>query len=209
MNFASHGKVTVNLTKNEIGGPLDIIGGLSRPDAVVGATTTITSHGNHYSPQPAASDVEAWQITGGSSSPLGGNANTDSNSASIRSKDDQIENFGIGIRAIGGRRLPGGGTCSHNKARLELLHMTLATNGTDAADFDFTGAQSLVASEAGNANIVHILVQKTTGSGRRDNRYANGGTDNKLTFVGSPSAFTQSNRNIDPTPAAEFFEYGG
>jgi hypothetical protein len=56
MNFASRGKVTINLTKNVIGGPLDIIGGLSRPDAVSNATTTINSHGNHYSPQPP-SDV--------------------------------------------------------------------------------------------------------------------------------------------------------
>ena len=49
MNFASGGKVTIKLKKNEVGGPLDVIGGLSRPDAVVDATTTIDSHGNLYS----------------------------------------------------------------------------------------------------------------------------------------------------------------
>jgi hypothetical protein len=138
MNFASHGKVTINLIKNDIGGPLDVIGGLSRPNAVVGATTTITSHGNRYSPQPE-SDVEAWQIIGGSSSPFGGNANTDSNSASVQSRDDQIENFWIGIKAIG-RRLPGDGTCSHNKARLELLHMKLATKPPEKQQISSTGA---------------------------------------------------------------------
>jgi hypothetical protein len=90
MNFASHGKVTIRLKKNNIVGSLDVIGGLSRPDAVVGATTTITSIGNHYSPHPG-SGVEAWQIVGGSSSPVGGNANTDSNSAGVESQDDQIE----------------------------------------------------------------------------------------------------------------------
>ena len=90
MNFASRGKVIVNLTKNEIGGPLDVIGGLSRPDAVANATTTINSDGNHYSPQGEVMP-KAWQIIGGSSSPVGGNANTDSNSAIVQSTDDQIE----------------------------------------------------------------------------------------------------------------------
>jgi hypothetical protein len=81
MNFASRGTVIVNLTKNKIGGPLDIIGGLSRPDAVANATTKINSVGNHYSPQ-GVSAAQGWQIIGGSSSPVGRNANTDSNSAS-------------------------------------------------------------------------------------------------------------------------------
>jgi hypothetical protein len=211
MNFASRGKITIRLRKNDIGGPLDVIGGLSRPDAVVGATTTIISHGNHYSLPPATDAREAWQIVGGSSSPLGGNSNTNSNSASVESRDDQIKGFQVGIVAVGGRRLPGGGTCSNNKARLELLHMTVATNGTDAADFEFMGALSFVASEAGDGNIVHVLVQKTTGSGRRENVYANGdlGTRNRLVIVGSPAAFTRSNRNIIPAPPDGFFEYGG
>jgi hypothetical protein len=83
MNFASRGEVTINLTNNDIGGPLDVIGGLSRPDAVGHATTTINSNRNSYSVQ-GASDVAAWQVIGGSSSPFGGNANTDSNSAFCR-----------------------------------------------------------------------------------------------------------------------------
>ena len=82
MNFASGGQITVKLENNVVRGPLDVIGGLSRPDAVVGATTTIESNKNKYSPQ-GVSAVEAWQIIGGSSSPLGGTANTDSNTASV------------------------------------------------------------------------------------------------------------------------------
>lgn len=218
MNFASRGKVTIRLRKNDIGGPLDVIGGLSRPDAVVGATTTITSHGNHYSPPPA-SNAEAWQIIGGSSSPLGGTSNTNSNSASVESRDDQIKGFKVGIVAVGGRRLPGDGTCSNNKARLELLRLTLATEPPNtAADFVLMGAQSQALGPAppmfpaGDKNIVHILVQKTTGSCPRANRYANSaglGNGNRLVFVGSPAAFDDSNRKIDLAPPDGFFEYRG
>ena len=207
MNFASHGTVTIRLKKNDVGGPLDVIGGLSRPDAVVGATTTITSHGNQYSPSEASDAVAAWQIIGGSGPPFqpGANSNADSNSASVESRDDQIRGFQVGIVAAGGRRLRSdGGTCSHNKARLELLHMTLATKDTEAADFNFTGA--LGPSPAGSANIVYVLVQKTTGSGPRRNVYANGATGNRLVFVGTLDAFTRSNPEIDPAPSAEFFK---
>jgi tetratricopeptide (TPR) repeat protein len=202
MNFASHGKVTINLTNNHIGGPLDVIGGLSRPDAVVGATTTITSHENIYSSR-GPSDVEAWKIVGGSSLPFGGNANSDSNSASVQSKDDQIENFKIGIAAIGGRRLPGEGTCSHNKARLELLHMTLATNGTDAADFDFTGALSLVVTEAGNANVVHVLTQTRPEAVTATTAMPTAGPTTSwfswARLPHSPTAITRSTPNLAPS----------
>ena len=47
MNFAS-GEVNVELIANRTGGPLDIVGGLSRPDTVLDATTTIRSRGNLY-----------------------------------------------------------------------------------------------------------------------------------------------------------------
>ena len=46
MNFASGGKVTIKLKQNKVDGPLDVIGGVSRPDTVVFATTTIDSEGN-------------------------------------------------------------------------------------------------------------------------------------------------------------------
>jgi hypothetical protein len=69
-----------------------------------------------------------------------------------------------------------------------------------------------VVSPAGNVNTVHVLVQPTTGSGPRANVYADGaglGTGNRLVFVGSLAAFTDSNHHIDPAPLAAFFEYGG
>jgi hypothetical protein len=91
MNFASGGQVTIRLKRNDIGGPLDVIGGLSRPDAVVGATTTIISRGNRYS--GSGSDAAAWQIVGGSGPAFEADAksNSDSNSASVESRDDEIK----------------------------------------------------------------------------------------------------------------------
>lgn len=194
MNFASRGRVTVDLTKNVIGGPLDVIGGLSRPDGVGNAKTTIKSHGNHYSPQ-GESDVFAWQIVGGSSSPFGGNANTDSNSATVESKGDQIENFQVGIVAIGGRRLLAGGTCSHNEVKLELVNMALATKppGT-AKDFVFEGARSLGPFPAGSNNTVVVEVLAGTSPNRLfriDVHDAGFGTGNQLVFKGTLAAFTQ------------------
>jgi hypothetical protein len=71
----------------------------------------------------------------------------------------------------------------------------------------FAGMPKLM-SAAGNANIVQVFEQKTTRSGRRPkNVYANGadfGTPNRLFFVGTPEAFTDSNHNIIPAPTAPF-----
>jgi hypothetical protein len=195
MNFASHGNVTINLTKNEIRGPLDVIGGLSRPDAVEDATTTIISHGNHYSPR-AASDVEAWHIVGGSSWPFGGNATTNSNSASIQSTNDQIENFQVGIKAVGGRRFSiNHGTCSDNTVNLKLTGMKPATNpGTPAEeDFVFIGAQSGGLFRAGANNTVAVEVLAGTDPLFQIDVHDGGfGTGNQLVFKGGTlAAFTQ------------------
>jgi hypothetical protein len=208
MNFASGGQVTVRVEDSDIRGPLDVIGGLSRPDAVRNATTTIGSDRNRYSVQ-GASDVEGWQIIGGSSSPFGGDANTDSNSAIVESNGDQIEKFLVGIAAVGGRRLPDGGTCSHNTVDLTLNRMKLATRrqGT-AADFMFVGAQSGGLFPAGDGNTVKVDVRDTTGSGPRKNLYDDGaafGAGNQLDFVGTLADFNDSNQNINPAPPAEFF----
>jgi hypothetical protein len=193
MNFALGGQVTVKLENNVVRGPLDVIGGLSRPDAVDGAKTTVTSRGNHYSPR-SASNVEAWHVVGGSSSPLGGNANTDSNSAVVQSEDDQIENFRVGIVAIGGRRLPGLGTCSNNKVKLKLTRMKPATNPLPAAtDFEFAGARSFGALfPAGENNSVEVEVLAGTRPDRLfsiDVHDAGVGTGNQLVFTGTLAAF--------------------
>ena len=194
MNFASGGRVTVKLENNVVRGPLDVIGGLSRPDAVFGATTTIDSGGNHFSPQ-SGSGAEAWQIIGGSSSPFGGNANADSNTARVKSTDDQIENFLDGIVAIGGRQLPGGGTCSNNTVNLTLTGMKPPSNPLrGAAGFEFEGARSIGALPAGHNNAVVVEVFAGPTSDRLcriDLHDAGIGTRNQLVFKGTLAAFTQ------------------
>jgi hypothetical protein len=43
MNFGTRGEVNVELIANRIGGPLDNVGGLPRPDTFLDARTTIRS----------------------------------------------------------------------------------------------------------------------------------------------------------------------
>jgi hypothetical protein len=173
MNFASRGHVTINLKSNNIGGPLDVIGGLARPDAVVGAKTTLISERNHYKPKQR-NEVEGWQIIGGSTPPFESaapvpNSNADSNTASANSKDDQIEDFQVGIVAVGGRRLDSNyGPCSNNTVNLTVTGMKPATNppAAAAADFDFVGALSFGEFLTGdnNAVIVEVLAGTTSDS---------------------------------------------
>jgi hypothetical protein len=209
MNFAARGNVNVELVKNVLGGPLDVIGGLSRPDAVVEATTAITSKGNLYT-QPG-DDGPAWQIIGGSPPPFPGTG-ASSNTATADSSGDRIEDFQVGILAIGGRRFStDGGTCSHNEVRLKLDHLRLQTQGSDAADFLFAGALSGGLFSAGDENTMRVSVVQTTGSGPRKNIYVDSagfGSGNRLLFQGAYAAFIHTNQMIDPAPPAEFFEHG-
>jgi hypothetical protein len=171
MNFASHGQVIINLHQNLIGGSLDVIGGLARPDAVENATTTVNSRGNHYSPHQAGSHAAGWQIIGGSSPPplagppAVGSTKADSNIANANSTDDQIEDFQVGIVAIGGRRLDSEhGPCSNNVVNLTLTRTKLTTNrnAADATDFEFAGAESFGPFSAGDNNVVIVDVLKGT-----------------------------------------------
>ena len=61
INFASHGEIDLDLASNVIGGGLDSTGGVSRPDAVAGASVNIQSSRNLYrsdSPAPTPSAGE-------------------------------------------------------------------------------------------------------------------------------------------------------
>jgi hypothetical protein len=205
MNFATGGKVTVELIGNRIRGSLDAVGGLSRPNAVFDATTTIRSRGNLYS----GSDGPAWQIIGGSHGPGEESSGASANSASAHSRNDRIKGFQLGIFALGGRRFSSdGGTSSFNVVELDLIQLRLETEGTEAADFLFAGSLSFGPFLAGDENTVRVRVRKTIGSGPRENLYTHSGgfgTGNQLTFDGTLAAFIRSNEKIDPAPPAEFF----
>ncbi len=210
MNFAARGKVDLELVENVLGGPLDAIGGLSRPDAVHNATTAISSRENLYTQQPG-SDGPAWQIIGGSPPPFPGEG-ASSNAATADSSNDRIEHFQFGIIAIGGRRFStAGGTCSDNEVTLKLVQLRLQTEGPEAGDFLFAGALSGGLFTAGDENTLRVSVERTTGSGPRKNIYVDSagfGTDNQLLFDGAHAAFIHTNHMIDPAPPAEFFEHG-
>ena len=88
-------------------------------------------------------------------------------------------------------------------------------------DFRLAGALVTNASLApGDRNTVHVIMRDVTGSGTRTNFYADvlgptgplapefQGTANHLEIAGSPQAFGQTNRNIDPAPGAQFFSGG-
>jgi hypothetical protein len=97
-NFAAGGRVDVDLDRNVIVGTLEVNGGISRPETVVNAITTIDSHANVFA-GPRQTGV-GWQIVGGSAAPIPGSTNgASSNHVRLRSVQDRIEGAQTGIVA--------------------------------------------------------------------------------------------------------------
>ena len=229
-NFASLGRVSVALSDNIVGGEVTANGGVSRPDAVHDAIVGIESQRNLYrndSPDPCASLPRGgWNLTGGSGPPAPLPVpETARNSLRVHSVDDRIEGFTTAVAATGSRRFfpsPIAGPSTDNSIELQLLGGTISTpscaGAQFVADLDLEGAAT--ADDAlvpGDGNSVRAVIRGVTGSGPRFNRYANAagpagplapafqGTGNILEIVGSPVAFAQTNRHIDPAPGAGFF----
>lgn len=215
MNFAPNGRVEVGLTENVVEGTLEAIGGLSRPDRVSGATTTIHSRSNLYTP-PAPSGF-GWMIGGGSSPPfaIAGGQETSSNHLDVDSADDRIEGALVAIDAFAGRRRSDtAGLSSDNTAELQLRDLDIQTTGADAADLRLRAAESSGEFLPGHRNTLSVDIRDSTGSGPRANLYRhvfgpllpeNRGEGNRLEFVGTLAAFQESNAGIDPAPPASFF----
>jgi hypothetical protein len=221
INSARNGHIGLRLDLNVIGGRLDAAGGVSRGDLVTGASLTIDSAGNLYSPETAS---PGWTIVGGSSppNPAIGTAGASSNVVRIGSTGDRIDGAPVGIRAFGGQRLGTEfGPSSDNRVELVIAGLALRTVAADgpASDLVLAGAASMCACEspefrAGDRNVVRVSLRDSTGSGPRDNVYANVlgptppgnlGAGNRLAFAGTPAAFAASNHDIDPAPDASFF----
>ena len=225
INFAAHGNVSVGLYDNRLEGPLIATGGVSRPELVSNAITTVNSTHNLYVLPAGGSDRFAWQVIGGSSAhhfPGMGSAGASFNTASVHSVDDRIVGFRIGILAAAGRRsLDSSGPVSDNHVELELDGTQVRTEGEAAADFVLQGALSEDAPEvgrefpAGDRNVLHVRMRGVTGSPtERDNQYGNvfgpsieadRGTGNRLAFDGTAGGFANANTDISVAPPADFF----
>jgi hypothetical protein len=215
INFASHTEIRLDLESNVVGGGLSCVGGVGRPDAVTGAGLVIQSSRNLYRSDSAMPTAIGWQLFGGADSPgiVVSQAST-FNSLQIHSIDDTLAGFATGIAAVGGRRFSAlSGTISSNRIELNLHGTLLQTKTTDWRLF---GALALVNVSSGDENTAHVVVRQATGSGPRNNLYADSsaptpgafGVGNRLEIVGDANAFAQTSENFDPPPPAEFFTAG-
>jgi hypothetical protein len=221
MNFASGGRVDVDLTENVVAGTLEALGGVSRPDAVVDAATTVHSTGSLYAPDPPGL---GWLIGGGSSAPIPlPTAGTRSSHVRVSSTDDRIEGARVGIFAFAARRQRSiDGPNFDNTAELQLRGLVIRTTGTDAADFVLHAARTEGQPPErefvpGDRNLLTADLLDSSGSGLRANQYAhvwgpvlpeNFGEGNRLQFLGTRALFDEHNDGIDPAPAADFFTGG-
>ncbi len=224
INFAAHGKVSIVLEGNVLEGALNVAGGTSRPDLVIGAEAMFESRNNLYALRPGGYDVVAWRVYGGSSSHIPGLASPGAsfNVARIISDHDRITGFKTGIRASGARRWKSAsGPLTDNRLEMELRGTLIQTEGEGAADLILQGALSDLEFDdnrefpPGDRNILSVFMRDVTGSSEpRANSYAdvfgpeleaNRGTGNRLELAGSLEEFTQSNASLSPAPPAEYF----
>ena len=211
INFATQSAIGVVLERSVIGGGVITTGGVSRPDAVTGASVSIESRRNLYRSDSAEPGPLGWNLLGGAGSPAFPSAPSTSNVLRMRSKDDIIEGFLGGIVARGGQRfLAASGPSSSNGIDMQLIGLQVRTAADPlASDLALFGALSAVAGVSpGDDNVVRVLVRQSTGSGPRLNDYADssgGGSGNRLEITGNENAFAQTNDGFDPIPAAEFF----
>jgi len=223
INFAARGHIAVSLEGNRFEGYLVASGGVSRPDAVTGAETTIESRRNRYT--SSARPRFGWTLIGGSTSPhFTGAGIPGASGVTLRvdAEGDRIEGFETGIEAAAARRVGASSwPLSDNRVDLRLDGTRIASVGERAADLVLRGTLSEMEAwvtpgefAAGDRNLLRASLNDVTGSGVTHNRYAdvdgpvqpaNGGFGNRLIIEGTPEQFRQGNRGIEPEPAARFF----
>ena len=215
INFASRGDVTITASLNRIYGSIEITGGVSRPDEVKDARLTVHSEWNEYSTLGGA--PVAWTIDGGSGAPVPNFVapGTSGNVVRLTSIGDRVEGFPAGVAATAGKRHNStSGPTSNNVVDLRLIGLRLETEGPNAADLILHGAGADGQYAPGDDNILRVLMVGVSGSGSRQNSYANEidagqalnlGTGNRLEVLGSETSFGVLNPEIVPAPPAEFF----
>lgn len=200
-NFAANSRISLEISRSLIGGSSEADGGVSRTDAVHDSEVRITSQRNLYRNEwadPCASPLLGWNLTGGSGAPIPLQLPvTARNRLLVRSVDDRIEGFTVGILATGSRRFfaaPLNPAPKDNHIDLQLVGTTISTppcapthqasntSGTGVrtlrvADLELVGgwAQSNTFA-AGDGNTVRVELRGVTGSGTRSNKYANAAT---------------------------------
>ncbi|HTY40321.1 MAG TPA: hypothetical protein VMH79_00475 [Thermoanaerobaculia bacterium] len=215
INFAANAKIDLVLRHNVIGGGVNASGGVSRPDAVSGASVGIESHGNLYRSDSAAPTAAGWSLIGGTTAPLPGlvsQASTD-NTLRLSSRNDRIEGFDTGVSAVGGQRsAPFPEPSSGNEIEVKMRGARLQSVTSDLALY---GAASFVDGVSpGDDNEVRVKIRQSVGSGPRANVYADSwsptsgglGQGNRLRIAGSSLAFANSNEGFEPPPGPEFFD---
>ena len=215
-NFAANSRISLEISRSLIGGSSEANGGVSRTDAVHDSEVRITSRDNRYHNEwtdRCASPLLGWNLTGGSGAPIPLQLPvTARNRLLVRSVDDRIEGFTVGVLATGSRRFfaaPLNAAPKDNHIDLQLVGTTISTPlcastrtaGNTAeravartvrvADLELIGGwvQS-DAFAAGDSNTVRVELRGVTGSGARSNRFAHAGT-----HVGPLSAERQGNGN--------------
>ncbi len=208
INFAAHGEIGLVLQRNLIGGQLILNGGVSRPDAVTGASIRVESQRNLYEDQSGFPDSLGWNLLGGSGSPAFPTEASTSNRLEMSSHDDTVRGFDIGVAATAGQRfLPTAAPSSSNRLELNLHGLRVQSA---VADLMLFGARSFIDGVSpGDDNTLRVNLKKSTGSGPRANVYADNagtpGVGNQLEIVGTEKSFVKSNDAFDPIPPAEFF----
>lgn len=197
-NFSPNSRISVEITRNVIGGSNEANGGVSRPDAVHDSEVRITSQGNIYRNEwedRCASALLGWNLTGGSGAPIPlALPVTARNRLHVRSIDDQIVGFTTGVLATGSRRFfaaPLNQAPTGNRIDLQLIRTRISTPScapigtggymTDlpaeqvvkVGDLELVGGWAKNAAlAAGDGNTVRVELRGVTGSGMRANRYA-------------------------------------
>ena len=222
-NFAARGNIRLRLDGNRFEGYMTVGAGVSRPDAVTDAVTSVESRRNLF--QRSAWSRVGWLLLGGSTSPHfleAGIPGASRTTLRIDSTGDRIEGFHHGIEAAAARRIGAQSSMlSDNRLELRLQGTRIATVGDGAADLVLAGALSeaerwAVPGEfpAGDRNVLHAEMSGVQGSGPRRNVFeavqgpsqpSNFGTGNRVRFVGSAAEFRRGNPGIDPGPTPEMF----
>jgi len=222
-NFAARGNIRLRLDGNRFEGYMTVGAGVSRPDAVTDAVTSVESRRNLF--QRSVWSRVGWLLLGGSTSPHfleAGIPGASHTTLRIDSTDDRIEGFNHGIEAAAARRIGAQSSMlSGNRLELRLQGTRIATVGDGAADLVLTGALSEAGRwvtpgefPAGDRNVLHAEMNGVQGSGPRRNVFAtvlgpaqssNWGTGNQVRFAGSAAEFRRGNPGVDPAPGAEMF----